>query len=93
MKHPNSKIFFYDDYRHDLIMNFLLNSFQSKSNKFTMESIDSLVQTQAQQVIMRYQNISKIIIKNHSPIISDFIVILTCYFAWKSILKQNNGSR
>jgi len=33
----NSKIFFYNDYRHDVIMNFLLNSFQSKSNKFMME--------------------------------------------------------
>ena len=36
-RHPNSKILFYNDYRHDLIMNFLLNSFQSKSNKFMME--------------------------------------------------------
>jgi len=37
-----SKILFYNDYRHDLIMNFLLNSFQSKSNKFMVESIDSV---------------------------------------------------
>jgi len=27
---------------HDLIINFLLNSFQSKSNKFMVESIDSI---------------------------------------------------
>ena len=38
----NSKIFFYNDYRHDVIMNFLLNSFQSKSNKFMMEPIDNV---------------------------------------------------
>ena len=31
------KFFFYNDYRRNLIMNFLLNSFQSKSNKFMME--------------------------------------------------------
>ena len=41
-RHPNSKIFFYNDYTHNLIMNFLLNSFQSKSNKFMVEPINSV---------------------------------------------------
>jgi len=41
-RHPNFKILFYNDYRHDLIMNFLLNSFQSKSNKFMVEPIDNV---------------------------------------------------
>ena len=40
----NSKIFFYIDYyRHDLIMNFLLNSFRSKSNKFMVEPIANVI--------------------------------------------------
>ena len=33
---------YFTDYKHTLIMNFLLNSFQSKSNKFMVESIDNL---------------------------------------------------
>jgi len=42
-RHSNSKILFYNTYyRHDLLMNFLLNSFQSKSSKFMMKSIDSV---------------------------------------------------
>jgi len=41
-RHRNSKILFYNDYRRDL-MNFLLNSFQSKSNKFMVESIDNVI--------------------------------------------------
>jgi len=36
-RHPNSKIFFCN-YRHDLIMNFPLNSFQFKNNKFIGET-------------------------------------------------------
>ena len=30
-RYPNSKILFYNDYRHDLIMNFLLNSFNPRA--------------------------------------------------------------
>jgi len=32
--------YFYNDYRHDLIMHFPLNSFQFKNNKFMVELID-----------------------------------------------------
>jgi len=36
------KPFFCNDYRHDLIMNFPLNNFQFKNNKFIVEPIDSV---------------------------------------------------
>jgi len=38
------KIFFYNNYRklHDLIMNFSLNNFQFKNDKFLMELTDSV---------------------------------------------------